>query len=102
MSTAQEEPPRVAFLDGPVKAGDDPASRFALLAENTREKFVAVEEVKMLRDDVAACYRRAGVNHQQECKELVEKYRKRIHGQFPNWGALQRAQDGSTVGGPPA
>ena len=77
---------------GPVPAvGADPASRVALREQNVREQFIAVEEVKQLRDAVAACYRKHGVNHYEMCKDEVAAYRARTEkGQFPLWGALRK------------
>ena len=37
---------------------------------------MAYETVKLLRKDVIECYRKAGVNHYDECKEQTEKYYK--------------------------
>ena len=77
---------------GPVPAvGADPASRVALREQNVREQFIAVEEVKQLRDAVAACYRKHGVNHYEMCREEVAAYRARTKGQFPLWGALRKS-----------
>ena len=35
---------------------------------------MAVETVRLLRQDVIACYRKEGVNHYENCKEPVERY----------------------------
>lgn len=39
-----------------------------------REKLVATEETKMLKEEVTRCYRREGVNHRETCRRLVEAY----------------------------
>jgi len=78
--------------------------------QNVREQFIAIEEVKLLRDAVAECYRKeglfkkkkyeyrvqargltlAGVNHYENCKEQVVAYMERTRGTFPSWGALKQ------------
>jgi hypothetical protein len=38
---------------------------------------VHVEYMKMLKDEVRNCYRREGVNHYENCRDLVQEYYKR-------------------------
>lgn len=52
-----------------------------------RERFVAVEEAKILRDKVSECYRREGVNHLESCKEIVAEYVSKISS--PYYGMLK-------------
>ena len=77
--------------EGPVSGARTVAERVALREQNAREHFIAVEEVKQLRDAVAACYRKHGVNHYEMCREEVAAYRARTKGQFPLWGALRKS-----------
>ncbi|GJP54296.1 hypothetical protein CLOM_g15745 [Closterium sp. NIES-68] len=39
-----------------------------------REKMVAIERAKLLREQLKQCYRTEGVNHIKNCSGLVEKY----------------------------
>lgn len=39
-----------------------------------REHLIAKERVKLLRQQVIACYRKEGVNHYVNCKHLTTKY----------------------------
>jgi len=39
-----------------------------------REHLIAKERVKLLRQEVIACYRKEGVNHYVNCKHLTTKY----------------------------
>lgn len=52
-----------------------------------RERFVAVEEAKILREKVSACYRREGVNHLENCKDIVAEYVDKIS--KPYYGMLK-------------
>ena len=53
----------------------------------TREQFVAIEEAKMLRQAVRECYHREGVNHLENCKDIVKQYVEKIS--KPNFGMLK-------------
>lgn len=58
--------------------------------QRARERQVAVETVKILRQRVIECYRYEGVNHYENCKVQVQDYcniiNKKDHGQLhPNW-----------------
>lgn len=60
------------------------------IEQRARERQVAYETVRLLRQDVIACYRKEGVNHYENCKEVVERYSrvvlKRDVGQVgPKW-----------------
>jgi NADH dehydrogenase (ubiquinone) 1 beta subcomplex subunit 10 len=39
-----------------------------------KEQLVRTQEIKIIRDKLIWCYRREGVNHLQNCKELSEFY----------------------------
>ena len=58
--------------------------------QRARERQVAYETVRLLREDVIECYRREGVNHYENCREVGEKLynvvTKKDLGQLhPNW-----------------
>jgi hypothetical protein len=83
-----------SFLSPPVKAAssaDTPVQTSLRRQQNVREQFIAIEEIKVLRDAVAECYRTEGVNHYENCKEQVQAYMERTRGKFPTWDALKPA-----------
>lgn len=49
-----------------------------------REKVVAMEEVKLIREELRQCYIKEGVNHLESCKPLVDKYFKLLSS--PHYG----------------
>ena len=65
--------------------------KFLLSAEQrARERQIAYETVRHLRKDVIDCYRKEGVNHYENCKEVCDRYYQvviqRDVGQVhPNW-----------------
>lgn len=65
--------------------------QFLLSAEQrARERQIAFETVRHLRKDVIDCYRKEGVNHYENCKEVCQAYYnvviKRDVGQVhPDW-----------------
>ena len=68
----------------------NPVKYLQSIEQRARERQVAYETVRLLRQDVIACYRKEGVNHYENCKEPVEKYArvvlKRDVGQVnPTW-----------------
>mmetsp|Transcript_32164 Transcript_32164/g.102932 ORF Transcript_32164/g.102932 Transcript_32164/m.102932 type:complete len:92 (-) Transcript_32164:203-478(-) len=50
-----------------------------------REYLVAVQEIKILQQQLRACFRKNGVNHLEDCKELREQLWEKMH--KPNYGA---------------
>lgn len=54
----------------------DPVGFLLSAEQRARERQVAYETVRLLRTDVIECYRREGVNHYDNCKEVNEKYYK--------------------------
>ena len=44
--------------------------------QRARERQIAYETVRILRKDVIDCYRKEGINHYENCKEVNEKYYK--------------------------
>lgn len=67
---------------------EDPTDRYALSlarSQRTRDYCVAVEEVKMLQEELTMCYLRAGVNQQEDCKALADAYVNKV--QARNYGA---------------
>jgi len=65
----------------------DPVGYLEEMQQRAREKAVAIEAVKLARQDVIKCYRKEGVNHYENCKEVVKKYVNMI--QAPDYGALK-------------
>mmetsp|Transcript_28980 Transcript_28980/g.68077 ORF Transcript_28980/g.68077 Transcript_28980/m.68077 type:complete len:122 (+) Transcript_28980:1713-2078(+) len=68
----------------------DPVKYLLSTEQRARERQVAYETVRLLREDVIECYRKSGVNHYTECKEINQKYfdlvTKKDMGQLhPNW-----------------
>ncbi len=59
----------------------------AVRGQDVREKYVAVEQIKMLREQIKECYHVEGVNHYENCRELVLEYKRRID--LPRYGALK-------------
>lgn len=60
------------------------------IEQRARERQIAVETVRLARQDVIHCFRKEGVNHFDNCKEVKEAYYKLItkhdYGQVqPNW-----------------
>jgi len=92
---AEQGRTHIAFLDPPVvkERPKDPVSGMILNQQTVRESIIAHEEINMLRDKVEACYWKEGVNHLENCKEVVAAYRARIDGHFPTWGALQAPKE---------
>jgi len=83
--------PRVATFeyneDGTVDKGSlaGPA-RIEAKEQLVREKMVALEETRMLKDAVVSCFRREGVNAAEHCQPLVEAYAAKLAA--PQYGML--------------
>jgi NADH-ubiquinone oxidoreductase subunit 10 len=52
----------------------DPVKYYLASEQRARERQVAYETVRLLREDVIECYRREGVNHYENCKDVNQKY----------------------------
>ena len=78
--TALVRPPRSLFVNFPM------GNSFGM-AGNTEM------QTKILREQVIACYRKEGVNHYENCKDVVTQYLARI--QAPDFGMVG---GGKTVG----
>lgn len=66
--------------------------------QRARERQVAYETVKLLRERVIECYRKSGVDHYEECRDVGKAYYdiiiKKDLGQLqPNW-AKPEMKDG--------
>uniref|UniRef100_A0A7S4NIE6 NADH dehydrogenase [ubiquinone] 1 beta subcomplex subunit 10 n=1 Tax=Odontella aurita TaxID=265563 RepID=A0A7S4NIE6_9STRA len=73
--------------DGPAK---DPVKFLQAAEQRARERQIAYETVRLLRQDVITCYRKEGVNHYENCKEVCETYyntiiKKDVGQVHPNW-----------------
>ena len=53
---------------------DDPVAYLRANEQRARERQVAYETVKLLRQKVIECYRAHGVNHYEECREVGKAY----------------------------
>lgn len=42
--------------------------------QRSRERQVAIETLRLLRQRVIICYRKEGVNHYENCRKVVEDY----------------------------
>ena len=73
--------------DGTVDKGSlmGPA-RIEAKEQLVREKMVAVEETRMLKEALGLCFRREGVNSAEHCKPLVEAYAAKLS--TPHYGML--------------
>lgn len=56
------------------RANTDPVLYYQTQDKWIREYWVHVEYMKMLKDEVRNCYRREGVNHYENCRDLVHEY----------------------------
>lgn len=52
----------------------DPVGYLHDVEQRARERQVAIETVKLLRRRVIDCYRKEGVNHYENCKEVCQEY----------------------------
>uniref|UniRef100_A0A7S2IBJ5 NADH dehydrogenase [ubiquinone] 1 beta subcomplex subunit 10 n=1 Tax=Helicotheca tamesis TaxID=374047 RepID=A0A7S2IBJ5_9STRA len=53
---------------------NDPVKFLQAAEQRARERQIAYETVRILRKDVIACYRKEGVNHYDNCKEVTKAY----------------------------
>ena len=56
------------------RANTDPVLYYQTQDKWIREYWVHVEYMKLLKDEVRNCYRREGVNHYENCRDLVHEY----------------------------
>lgn len=52
----------------------DPVKFLLASEQRARERQVAYETVRLLREDVIECYRREGVNHYENCQDAAQKF----------------------------
>mmetsp|Transcript_8715 Transcript_8715/g.12389 ORF Transcript_8715/g.12389 Transcript_8715/m.12389 type:complete len:109 (-) Transcript_8715:119-445(-) len=58
----------------PVGRAKDPVKYLQSVEQRARERQIAYETVRILRKDVIECYRKEGVNHYDNCKEVNKRY----------------------------
>ncbi|KAG6557036.1 hypothetical protein Mapa_000962 [Marchantia paleacea] len=58
----------------PARPYADPVAMLEQREYIVREKLIAIEMAKVLRERVQQCYRREGVNHYQKCRQHVKNY----------------------------
>ncbi|KAK1269040.1 NADH dehydrogenase [ubiquinone] 1 beta subcomplex subunit 10-B [Acorus gramineus] len=70
----------VQFEEGPPEDFDpanpyaDPVAFYEQREHLVREKWIAIEKSKILRERVKWCYRIEGVNYIEKCRHLVQQY----------------------------
>mmetsp|Transcript_30920 Transcript_30920/g.36073 ORF Transcript_30920/g.36073 Transcript_30920/m.36073 type:complete len:109 (+) Transcript_30920:53-379(+) len=52
----------------------DPVKFLLATEQRARERQIAYETVRLLRKDVIDCYRKEGVNHYDNCKDVCKRY----------------------------
>ena len=52
----------------------DPVGYLQAVEQRARERQVAYETVKILRQRVIDCYRKEGVNHYENCRKVAQDY----------------------------
>mmetsp|Transcript_49499 Transcript_49499/g.96818 ORF Transcript_49499/g.96818 Transcript_49499/m.96818 type:complete len:107 (+) Transcript_49499:175-495(+) len=80
---AYSAPPKSEFYK---RRPDDPVAYLQTFEQMARERQIAYETVKLLRTDVINCYRKEGVNHYANCKEVCKKYLLTLRA--PNYGQV--------------
>lgn len=59
---------------------EDPVAFVQQREHDTRERMIDIEKAKLIRERLRECYRNEGVNHFENCKDLVEKYTEAFEG----------------------
>jgi hypothetical protein len=62
-------------------------AKIAAREQFVREKMIAIEECRMVREAMEDCYRREGIDARTHCKPLVKAYSQLI--ESPYWGMLK-------------
>ena len=70
-------PPKSFDKSNPYK---DPVAFVQQREHDTRERMIDIEKAKLIRERLRECYRNEGVNHFENCKDLVEKYTEAFEG----------------------
>ena len=58
---------------GPEMEGKTPYEMHRELDYQTKEFLIAVEEVKIMQEQLKICFLKSGPNHFEDCKDLREK-----------------------------
>ena len=58
---------------GPETEGKTPYEMYREVDFQTKEYLIAVEEVKLMQEQLKVCYLKSGPNHFEDCKSLREK-----------------------------
>jgi hypothetical protein len=64
----------VPILFVQIGRAKDPVKYYLAAEQRARERQVAYETVRLLREDVIECYRREGVNHYDNCRDVAARY----------------------------
>ena len=70
----------------------DPVKFIEAREQRVRERAVNVAEARLIREELKQCYYREGVNHYQNCRELVQTYLAKI--QAHDFGSAATAAQG--------
>lgn len=62
------------MLPTQIGRAKDPVKYLLAAEQRARERQVAYETVRLLREDVIECYRREGVNHYDNCQDVAQRY----------------------------
>ena len=81
---------------GPDVEDKTPYERWREQEWQTKEYLVAVEEVKIMQEELKICYLKSGPNHFEDCKDLREKLWKKIN--TYNYGAPGPARSTAKYG----
>lgn len=73
----------------------DPVAWVNSREQHMRERLIAKERVKLLRQKIISCYRKEGVNHYVNCKHLTTKYLELI--QDNHFGMLKAPSAGAAA-----
>lgn len=83
-----EGPPDDFDLANPYK---DPVAFLEYREYLVREKWIAIETAKIIREKLKWCYRIEGVNHREKCRDLRRQYLESTRG--IGWGKDARPYD---------
>eukprot|EP00937_MAST-01D_sp_MAST-1D-sp2_P004820 g4820.t1 len=97
---AQGEGPTARSFKKVPDVGNDKSDPVAFLEsreQRVREHYVAIENAKILREELIQCYRKEGVNHIERCQDIAQKYKVALGpavDAYPHIPALQPAAGG--------
>lgn len=57
---------------------DDPVKQLEYKEFLMRKKWIQLEDNRLLKEKIALCYAKAGVNYQIQCAELIREFGRRM------------------------